>query len=462
MNRTEKLFVAAFGLLGLRLGLRPIGDNSAFVHIRTGIDIVAGRGIPRTDPYSFTAAGREWVVQSWLASVVYGLAERLGGLEGVVLLNGLLYGALAAVLALLARTGVAWRTCMATSIAIGLGLGLWAPRPLVFGLLAFAATLLVVERARAPWLLVPIAWVWVNTHGSFVLAGVWFLVVVVVGGRARRPELMRYSAFWLGGVLLGALNPLGPKLLAFPLTLLTKSENFTRVVEWGPPTFRSPFGIVGLVAIVALVAVLAAGRRRVPAADVAVVAVFLALGLYSQRNLAPAAVVIAPVLGRALAAAAAADHPSGSVRVSGSAAPEIPHRTKGVDRAFAAVIAAAALVFVAVAATSEPLDLDDTDPPPLTIPGDDVRLLTTDVDAGFVILRDGRDANVFMDDRYDMYPTEVVADYVKLYDGSTESLELLDNYGITIVDWPEDLPLTAILEASPEWRRARTGEFVRR
>ena len=76
-GRLDGLFAAAFGLVGLALGARPIGDNSTFVHLRTGVDIVAGRGIPRVDPYSATAEGATWVVQSWLPAVAYGLAQKL-------------------------------------------------------------------------------------------------------------------------------------------------------------------------------------------------------------------------------------------------------------------------------------------------------------------------------------------------------------------------------------------------
>ncbi|MBV8386727.1 MAG: hypothetical protein JO155_08060, partial [Acidimicrobiia bacterium] len=63
----EPLFIAAYALFGFRLGARSIGDNSMFVHLRTGMDMVRNGAIPRRDPYSFTAHGHPWVVQSWFA-----------------------------------------------------------------------------------------------------------------------------------------------------------------------------------------------------------------------------------------------------------------------------------------------------------------------------------------------------------------------------------------------------------
>ena len=81
----ESLFVAALVLLGFRLGALPIGDNSMLTHLRTGIDMVAGDGIPRADPYSYTARGASWVVQSWLPEWTYGWLHRFGGFRLVLL-----------------------------------------------------------------------------------------------------------------------------------------------------------------------------------------------------------------------------------------------------------------------------------------------------------------------------------------------------------------------------------------
>ena len=59
-------------------------------HLRTGIDMARGLGIPRMDPYSFTAPGHAWVVQSWLPEWTYGWAYRLGGFRLVLLEQALL------------------------------------------------------------------------------------------------------------------------------------------------------------------------------------------------------------------------------------------------------------------------------------------------------------------------------------------------------------------------------------
>src|SRR5439155_9247450 len=129
----EPLFVAALALFGFRLGVRPIGDNSMFVHLRTGIDMVRTDSIPRRDPYSFTAKGHPWVVQSWLPEWTYGWVHELGGYRLVVIEQAILMAFLALLLGLLARAGTPLRTALAAGIAVAAGAACRVPRPLTVG-----------------------------------------------------------------------------------------------------------------------------------------------------------------------------------------------------------------------------------------------------------------------------------------------------------------------------------------
>ncbi|HEX7167534.1 MAG TPA: hypothetical protein VF230_11195 [Acidimicrobiales bacterium] len=431
----ETLFVAAVALLGLRLGLRPIGDNSTFVHLRTGLGIAAGHGIPRSDPYSFTAFGEPWVVQSWLASAAYGVLHRMAGYEAVVVLHGVLYAGLAWGIATLARAGgQAWRTCLAASLAVGVGVTQWSPRPLAIGLACFALLVLAVERRWPVWVLLPIVWVWVNSHGSFVLGGAWLVLVAVCGRRDAR----RYVPWWAFGLAVAVANPLGIRLLTFPVTLFQRRGNLERVVEWGPPTFDGPLGVVTFVAIVGVAAVLV--WRRPPLHDLAPAVVFLGMGVVAQRNLAPAAVVLAPVLGRAL-------------RPRGRVEERAPAREAAVNGAFASVIALAAAVFLFAAATSAPFDLDGYPVAAARRLPDSGRVVSTDVGGGYLVLAEGAPRRVFVDDRYDMYPRQVIRDYLALFDGRPGAAEILDRYRADAVLWPRERELAATLADDEAWRR---------
>ena len=68
------LFTLVFALGGWRAGLSRLSDNSFFWHLRTG-RLILDHGIPHSDPYSFTATGRRWVAQSWLAEALYGAVD---------------------------------------------------------------------------------------------------------------------------------------------------------------------------------------------------------------------------------------------------------------------------------------------------------------------------------------------------------------------------------------------------
>ena len=155
----ESLFVAAFVLFGFRLGARPISDNSMLTHLRTGIDMARTGAIPRTDPYSLTAGGERWVVQSWLPEWTYGWAYRIGGFKLVVLEQAVLLALLAYLVVRLARTGSPLRTALAGVAAVGIGASPWTARPLLFGLLCMALTVTIVERRKPAWWLVPLVWV---------------------------------------------------------------------------------------------------------------------------------------------------------------------------------------------------------------------------------------------------------------------------------------------------------------
>ena len=446
----ETLFVATFALLGLRLGLRPIGDNSFFTHLRTGIDIVDGLGIPRRDPFSFTAAGEPWVVQSWFASTVYGVVEAFSGRNGLVLVHGALYGLLGWLVATLARTTSPLRTAVAAVLAVGIGLAYWSPRPLAIALGAMALLVMAVERSWPAWLAIPLVWVWANSHGSFVLGGVWLVAVVLAGRR----DAVRYLGWFVVGCVVAVVNPLGPRLLTFPLALLDKQPNFTRVVEWRPPTNPiNPMVVVALICVGATVGVVgwAVVRRRIGVREVLPLALFLAMGMLAQRNLAPAGIVAAPVLARALRPA-----------IEGVSS------RSSINRAFAGVLGATAVLFVAVAATSaRPFDLDEYPSRRALRTASEAgdRLVTTDVVGGYRILLDGRDAGVFVDDRYDMYPEQVIQDYLVLLDGEDGWDDVLERYGADAVVWPKEEELVASMSRSSTWRRAFVEEnwvvFVR-
>ncbi|HET7720459.1 MAG TPA: hypothetical protein VFK43_10865, partial [Acidimicrobiales bacterium] len=195
---------------GWLMGLRPLADNSFFTHLATGRVILDTGSVPSADAYTFTADGEPWVVQSWLASWLYGTVEALSGAAGLRVLVGLVMAGLVALAWRLTRDAASLLGRLAlVGVFIGAGASLWGERPFMFGLLGLACVMLAAEGVLDPRFLVPIAWCWVNLHGSFPL-GVAYLIVVAVGRHLDRGDggLERAALSWfVPGILLGAIGP---------------------------------------------------------------------------------------------------------------------------------------------------------------------------------------------------------------------------------------------------------------
>jgi hypothetical protein len=445
----EFLIIGVAALFGFRQGARPIHDNSMFTHMRTGIDIVQRGSIPHHDPYSFTAHGHSWVVQSWLPSWTYGWAHKLGGFQLVVIEQAVLMAVLAALVANLARAGSAPRTFVAALIAVCAGTVYWVQRPLLFGLIAMALTITIVERRHSRWWFIPLVWVWVSSHGSFPLALVWFGargVGEALDSRGIPKVTIHYLIGMVTGLVVAIANPLGVRLLTFPLTVGDKRIIFQRIIEWNSPNFQLPVNFFTLVFLtIAFVLLLHRGVRW---ADAIPAAGFVALGLIAQRNLPVAAIILAPAIGRALTAR--------DPEEAGRQRWRVPSTVKiGVM----AGIAAQLVVLVAGVYGHGSLQLKNYPVAAVDfleksgLRGPSHRVAQQDVVGNYFEARFDRDARVFMDDRYDMYPNSVADDYGHLLLADQEALRVLDRRQVDVVLWNVHLPLVATLEASPKWNK---------
>ncbi len=126
-------------------------------------------------------------MQSWLASV----ALRAGptgwsASSASASSSPLLAGAIAGITWTLTRParGLVARLAI-TGVGLAIGATMWAPRPLMFGLVLLGITLLVAERRLPAPVLLPVFWIWVNTHGSFPL-GLVALGAYALGSAPRR------------------------------------------------------------------------------------------------------------------------------------------------------------------------------------------------------------------------------------------------------------------------------------
>jgi hypothetical protein len=281
----------------------------------------------------------------------------------------------------------------------------------------------------------------VNSHGSFPL-GLAFLAVSAIGrrldGEAWRVEV-RALGWGSLGVLLGALSPLGPRVLWFPVELLGRQDVLSQVIEWQAPTFRSTGQRLFLLQVVLAILLLA---RRPSYRGALVLATFTAAALVGVRNVPVASLLLLPVAAPAL-------HGFGTLR-SGD--------RERVARLVALVALAGGAVVTIGALDEDDLDLGRYPGGALAylevneIDTREVRLAAPDIVGNLVDYLYGPEGRTFYDDRFDMFPEELAETARALVSGTPGLRADLDAHGVDLVIVKSQAPSAQILTTDPVWR----------
>jgi hypothetical protein len=325
------------------------------------------------------------------------------------------------------------------ALALAVATGTWSERPLLLGLLFLGLSLLALDGRLDPRWLLPIGWLWVNTHGSFPL-GLLAVGVITLGRRFEGESItsgLRALKLLAVGMLLGGINPLGPKLLTFPIHLLGRQSILNHILEWQAPRFIIPGQRLFLVQVAVAALLLARRRNWVLGLSMAV---FVPLALLSARNINVASLVLL----MAMAPSARTERGlSGDQRARAA--------TLGTP-----ILLCFGLLMTLVSTTKPAFDLSGY--PMKAVTWIDAhtditaeRIATQDVIGNFIELIGNGHIPVFVDDRADMFPEAVFEDSIKLLDADRSWAEVLSRYHVTLVLWSATSPLAAVLEASPNW-----------
>ncbi len=215
-----------------------ITPHDYWFYVRIGKDILQTGAIPTVDTLSYTYPGRPIFYQPWLSAVIFWLAHSGGGAALTFLLRGVCIAIAYALIWILMRAA-GTETKLATVLTILLGFSSsmnWSMRPQMFAYPLFAATLWVLwhwqnGRARFMWLLPLATLLWVNLHGSFILAFI-LMGSALLFGIGNRKQL----AVWLGvSLLVTLINPRGIFVWQFVPDMLTSPSDQLFATEWGPP-----------------------------------------------------------------------------------------------------------------------------------------------------------------------------------------------------------------------------------
>ena len=306
----------ALGFAGLAAlsAVFPLLNFDIWWHLATGRHILNGGGIPRTDPFSFTAGDVPWIDHEWLFQC---LAHGLYLFGGTPALIALRIGVVTVVALLVYFAVLRTRLLPAPAVALLLvpflmtARARFLVRPGLISLLFVVLLLVVLFRRRATppgWR--ELAWIpplfalWANLHAALIVG--LLVLAAVAAGRTLGAMLARRHAgadptsdglaspaiCWglLAVSMLAALaNPYGWRIYRVPFDLAAiNASGVVQALEAKPPTFGAHplfFVVAGLTLLLALGAV---ARRRLATdwAALFVLLLFTALALRYARNVA--------------------------------------------------------------------------------------------------------------------------------------------------------------------------------
>ncbi len=417
-------------------------DGDVSWHIATGQWILDHRSIPRTDPFSFTWAGKPWVPIEWLSEVIMAGAYRLGGYSGIAALVTAALMALHATVFFNAVRFVRPLAAVGAIVAMDLILiptMLARPHLLAWPLIAFWTWLMLRarEQERAPPLAAALLMViWVNLHGSFVvglaIAGAFGLEALIASAD-RMQAFRRWAVFGVACLIAVLANANGVEGVIHPLRMANLAM-LPLIDEWKASTPAvTPFFFAVLAAMLVL---LWFKRPRLTFVRWLLLGGLLVLALLQVRHQGVLAIVAAMLLPRGFTEEAGETWPARSL---------VPLTAAAI----AALVAVRAVMPISpVENEANPWKLIAAVPPQLR-----TQPVLNGYSMGGPLILSG--IRPYVDGRGDMYGDALVMGYKRITDGDAAELQrVVQTYDIRWAILPERYrKLIALLDRSPEWRR---------
>jgi hypothetical protein len=296
--------VAAAG--GALPATRPLRDPDVWWHVRLG-DLIREHGVPHHELWSYPILGTPWHPTSWLTDVLFSVLHEAGGWRALVVFKVLAsFGILVMLYRQVVPRARAEITAPVFVIAVA-SIGLYfGERP---QLLSFVLVLVVGPWSRRlattgqwrawPW--VAITYLWCNLHGMWVLGpallGLAATSWAVQSGFSPSSlrTLVRAVATAVVATLTTMATPVGPGLMLQPLAVHAIAPEIS---EWQPTALlgNAPTGYTVLLLVLLVSWVIAHPRHM----GLFVYAVgVIAFSLVAVRNVAPAALLLAPIAAEA-------------------------------------------------------------------------------------------------------------------------------------------------------------------
>ena len=229
------VLAGALAYLVFLFSRRNIADPDLWWHLRNAEYFLTSGHLPVVDSYSYTVPGAVVLPTEWLAEIFYYLAYKWAGLPAVFLIvfllsTGIVLGIFR--LSYLASHDLKNSFLVTVFAAIMAAVSIGA-RTLLFGWFYLVILLLILEAARSRnwkwlWLAPPLFCVWINSHASWPMGMVVFVIFIASGmvegcwGQAYAtrwsPRQLRELLITAGASVLAVFaNPLGYRLVFLSL-----------------------------------------------------------------------------------------------------------------------------------------------------------------------------------------------------------------------------------------------------
>jgi len=300
--------------------LHPLRVLDFWWHLKAGEVIVTTRSIPKTDLFSFTAAGKPFILQNWLTEALYYVVYRLGDLPLLVAMNTvLLVAALVPVYRLSWElSGHRLRLSALVTFMAALSLAIYSNmRPQVVSFAFFALFYWVLSgyrhrRRDLLWTLPLLMALWVNLHGAFVL-GIGLMGAFLGGEAVRRlihgpqadalsaSELRKLVLILVLTLLATLVNPETYRVYAYVASVQADRASQLLVAEWQAPQIDRLEGILIFFGpfFVTLLALMCAAQRP-DFTELTLFLGFAAFALTARRNGIWFVLVATPIVARYL------------------------------------------------------------------------------------------------------------------------------------------------------------------
>lgn len=455
------------------IAIIPLKDPDLFWHLANGRLIFSSHAIPRTDPFSFTMYGKEWICHEWLSDVAMYIVYDWFGPAVLAIAGGAVVAASFGLVAARCPTSP-FIAAFCTLLAAFASAPLWGTRPQMISLLLASLTLYIAEGRGPLWILVPLGALWANLHGGFflgtVIVGVFAVgaAIDVLRKKDRAGGWKAVTAPVLATIGMAAsplLSPYGIRLLVYPFETLFSPAMREYIIEWFSPDFHKvAFQPLALL-LLALMASLALSKKRPSSTHLLLLLGTTYAALSSGRHVPLFAIVAAPVLSGQLANLGPRRRAGTSdASADGSARKLLARRPSTPFGVTFALLVAAVLVVSFVWRLRPVVSADQTD----QAVHSPIRALQFMQNAGLggnlfnkyswggYLIWHGE--LVFIDGRADVYGDEFLRQYMHIYRGLVSPDSVFQQYDIARVLIEPGSALATLLEGSPDWSEVYRDE----